>query len=54
MTLNTRAAWAWVMPSSTARTARLGSAAWATAGNDRMSSSVIPEAYDIITICLPE
>src|SRR4029453_1717516 len=37
------------MPSSTARTARLRSAACAAAGNDRVSSSVIPGAYDTIT-----
>jgi hypothetical protein len=34
------------MPSSTARTARLRSAACAAAGNDRVSSSAMPEAYD--------
>src|SRR4029453_6616016 len=37
------------MPSSTARTARLRSAAWAAAGNDRVSSSAMPAAYDTIT-----
>jgi hypothetical protein len=46
---NTRAASAWVMPPSTARTARLGNAACAAAGNDRVSSSVMPEAYDTTT-----
>jgi hypothetical protein len=37
------------MPSKTARTARLRSAACAAAGNDRVSSSAMPEAYDTIT-----
>src|SRR4029453_6809466 len=37
------------MPSRTARTARLRSAAWAAGGNDRVSSSVMPAAYDTIT-----
>jgi hypothetical protein len=37
------------MPSSTTRTARLRSAACAAPGNDRASSSVIPQAYDTIT-----
>jgi len=37
------------MPASTARTARLRSAACAAAGNDRVSSSAMPEAYDTIT-----
>ncbi len=37
------------MPSSTARTARLRSAAWAAAGNDRVSPSVMPGAYNTIT-----
>jgi hypothetical protein len=37
------------MPASTARTARLRSAAWAGAGNDRVSSSATPGAYATIT-----
>src|SRR5205809_6141898 len=37
------------MPSSTTRTARLRNAACAAPGNDRASSSVIPQAYDTIT-----
>jgi hypothetical protein len=37
------------MPSSTARTARLRSAACAAAGNDRLSPSAMPAAYDTIT-----
>src|SRR5215218_2856081 len=37
------------MPSSTARTARLRSAASAAAGNDRLSSTAMSEAYDTIT-----
>src|SRR4029450_1362180 len=37
------------MPSSTARTARLRSAAWAAAGHDHVSSSAMPAAYDTIT-----
>src|SRR5512132_1455309 len=37
------------MPASTARTARLRSAACAAAGNDRVSSSVMLRAYDTIT-----
>jgi len=48
-TLNSRAAWAWVLPSSTARTARFRNAACAAPGNDRVSSSAMPEAYDTIT-----
>jgi hypothetical protein len=38
-----------VMPASTARTARLRSAACAAAGNDRVSASAIPRAYDTTT-----
>ena len=44
-----RAAWAWVMPPSTARTARVRNAACAAAGKDRASSSLMPEAYDTTT-----
>ena len=46
-TPNTRAASAWVIPSSTAWTARLRSAAWAAPGRDRASSFDMPRAYDI-------
>jgi hypothetical protein len=48
-TPDTRAASAWVLASSTAGTARLRSAARAAAGNDRLSPSVLPGAYDTIT-----
>jgi hypothetical protein len=48
-TPNTRAASTWVMPSNTARTARLRSAACAAAGSDRVSSSAMHQAYGIIT-----
>src|SRR6266699_1294234 len=46
-TPNTRAASAWAIPSSTAWTARLRSAAWAAPARDRASSFDMPRAYDI-------
>src|SRR6266487_260664 len=49
-TPNTRAASAWVIPSSTAWTARLRSAACAAPGRDRASSFDMPRAYDNPTL----
>src|SRR6266545_5937171 len=49
-TPNTRAASAWGMPSRTAWTARLRSAAWAAPGRDRASLFGMPQIYHIITL----